>query len=126
MAAQNRSAPMSPEIIHRRALSIARVLDIPPGTFAGRDRPAYLVMSHLAAMPSIIDRTRRHTYGNEILQNADALMQELPAWYSALTKSNAAIVNDYLNLKLITSGMEMAGLGSLGVAGMSEMPSRAG
>jgi hypothetical protein len=97
-------------------------------------------MSHLAAMPSIIDKGRRHRYGNEILLNANSLMpdsqphnkqfnarlrmhvaliQEMPAWYSALTKSNIAIVNDYLNLKLITWGMEMAGLGSLGVAGMS-------
>lgn len=135
-----RRAPLSPELIHRRALSIARVLDFPPGTFAGRDQRAYLIMSHLAAMPSIADQGQRHRYGNEVLQNANrlmpdsqpqnrhfnfllrshvALMQELPAWYSVLTKSNAAIVDDYLNLKLITGGMELAGMGSLGVAAVT-------
>ena len=135
-----RRAPLSPELIHRRALSIARVLDFPPGTFAGRDERAYLIMSHLAAMPTIGDKSRRHSYGTEVLQNANtlmpdsqpqnrhfnfllrshvALMQELPAWYTALTKSNTAIVEDYLNLKLITGGMELAGMGSLGVAAVT-------
>ncbi len=132
--------PTAAQEIRLRAVGLARVLAIPPGTFTGREPAAYQIMSHLAAMLTIPDHGRRHAYGNEILQNSNRLlpidqpqnaqfsgrlreqvimMQEFPAWYSKLTRNNDEIVNDYLNLKLITTGMKIVGLGSLSVAGIA-------
>lgn len=133
-----RQPPATPAQIRRRALSIARVLKFQPGSYAGRERQAYHIMSHLAGMPTVTDHGRRRNYGNEVLQNADRLMphaqpqngpfswrlrelvismQEFPAWHAMLRKSDEALVEDYLNLRLIVGGMGLVGMG--GIAGIT-------
>lgn len=126
--------PTRAQEIRHRAIGLARVLAIPSDSFTARERQAYLVMSHLAAMPTIGDHARRRAYGNEILQNSNQLlpidqpqngqfsahlrshvimMQEFPAWYSTLTKSSEELVNDYKLLKLMTWAMKNIGMGGL-------------
>ncbi len=116
------------------ALSLARVLRFEAGTFAGHDREAYTILSHLAAMPLEMNHDRRRRYGIEILTNASSLMpldqpqntqfhqrlreqvismQEYPAWYSTLRNSNEQIVNSFIRLWWVLKGMEVGGLGGL-------------
>lgn len=116
---QQRSGPVPADVQRRMTLSLARVLHFPPGTFAGREREAYVVLSHLAAMPLEMNKTRRRSYGIEILTNADRLMpmsqpqngqfhqrlreqvismQEYPAWHSSLRDSNETVVTSFVRL----------------------------
>lgn len=44
-------------------------------------------------------------------------MQEFPAWHATLRRTNEALANDYLNLRLIVGGMSLIGMGDL--AGMT-------
>lgn len=125
---------VTPQQVRRRALAIARVLKIQPTSYAGRERQAYHIMSHLAGMPTVRNKARRRGYGIEVLENAAKLMpqdhpqngqfhwrirelvismQEFPAWYAILRKDNQSLVNDYLNLRLIVGGMSLVGLGGL-------------
>ena len=124
--------------VRLRAIGLARVLNIPPSSFTARERQALAVLSNLAAMPTERDHARRRAFGNEILQNANRLlpmdqpqnaqfnarvrelvitMQEFPAWYATLTKSNEDIVNDYVLVKNILWGMKLAGMGGLSALG---------
>ena len=133
--------PPLPQEMQARAKQLGSILGIPASTFAGKEMPAYQIMSHLAAMPTVKDNGRRHAYGNEVLGNLNKLlpiddpenqpfygrvaplvgqMQEFPAWFANFAKSNEELVNDYVLLDTILTGMAYAGLPSFAAAGLGK------
>lgn len=128
----------APSEIRERARALALVLGIQPGTYAGREQEAALIMAHLALMPAVRDHNRRRLYGNEILQNANQLlpfdrpanrafaghvqmlvaqMQTLPAWWNKVTISNSQLVRDYKRVEWAVWLLKKAGM--TGVASLT-------
>ncbi len=121
-----------------RARGLAGVLEIRTDTFAARERAAYHIMSHLLAMPTVREFSKRHDYGNEVLRNTGILfppedgrntgfisavggqviqMQEFPFWFSHLTMSNEKLADDYHMVTAIIEGMSWIGWGPLAPGG---------
>lgn len=108
---------------------MALILNIPSGSFSGREPEAYAVMSHLYAMPRLPQQGDRHRLANEILPFANKLfpfdqpdsalffsavqgvvttMQEIPTWYAELAATSERLVDQYTAIKWTLRGMELA------------------
>jgi len=131
----NRGLSPQQELVER-SRGLVKILIVRADTFAGKEAAAYHIMSHLLAMPTIREQSRRHSYGNEILGNASLLfppdgsgynpfikaidtvvieMQEFPFWFSHITMSNEKLGSEYHLVTAILGGMSWVGMGPIAV-----------
>lgn len=125
-----------------RARALALVLGMQPGTFAGREQEAALIMALLAIMPTIRDDRKRWAYGNQILKSANQLlpfdqpnnkaffgqvqslvadMQTARHWFNKLTMSNGELIREYKPTGTAVKVLKGAGMGGAGSVGGSAL-----
>lgn len=120
---------MSAAAAKQRLINVCNALKIPLETTKDDEAAALAIVSHLYAMPTIKEKSKRRDYGNSILQNAGAhfgansrfvsavgsvviMMQEFPAWYDDFNKSASELAEQYQDLERTVYWLEFIGIGA--------------
>ncbi len=128
-----RNSQMRAIEIRMRSRQLAKLLEIDPGSFSGREEPACIIMALLTLMPSVRDYDKRRAFGNEILQNGDQILPStspenynfwsyvrplvgdmilIREWYSLFSDSAEELICKYWWLDIEVKVLGWAGMGS--------------